>query len=443
MSRHQQFDFKIKNELLEKAENLGVMVPYSDSLSNLFNPITIGLRNVPNRLAVQPMEGFDADPDGSPSALTLRRYTRYAEGGSGLIWFEATGVIPEGRSNPYQLMISSRSLSRFENLVMQTRKAAYRVYGNAQELFTVLQLTHSGRYSKPEGKSKPVIAVSNPFLEGKDDQVHIIKDDELDRLQDHYVKAARLAREAGFDAVDIKSCHGYLINELLAAYAREKSRYGGAFSNRISFLLEVIQKIHDRVPGLDLAVRLNAYDGIHYPYGFGVSKDGSLEIDLKEPKELIQSLGNAGCSLINITAGNPYYNAHISRPFDQPVSGTLVPEEHPLEGIARLIKLCGELQKDFPYIPFVGTGFSWLRSFFPHVGAAAINRGKASIIGLGRSSLAYPDAPRDLMKNRKLDSKKVCIACSKCSELMRAGCVVGCVTRDSTIYGKEHKKNCP
>ncbi len=299
-------------------------------------------------------------------------------------------------------------------------------------------MTHSGRYSQPEGKPWPQVAGFNPFLDRKPENVQILSDDELDRLQDDYVEAARLGVKAGFDSVDIKACHGYLVNELLAAYTRENSRYGETFENRTRFLQETVQRIKDDVPGLCLAVRLSACDGI--PGGFGVSKDNPEEADLSEPKELVRRLIHSGSSLFNITTGNPYKNPHQGRPFDRPLHGVSPPDEHPLEGVSRLFKLTAEFQKEFPDIPFVGTGFSWLRHFFPNAGAAVLQKGEASFIGLGRSSLAYPDAPRDLMNTGSLDSEKVCITCSRCTELMRHGYESGCVMRDQEIYGSLYKK---
>jgi 2,4-dienoyl-CoA reductase-like NADH-dependent reductase (Old Yellow Enzyme family) len=299
-------------------------------------------------------------------------------------------------------------------------------------------LTHSGRYSKLEGKSLPQVAGFNPNLDSKPEDIRILSDDELDRLQDEYVEVARLAEEAGFDAVDIKACHGYLVNELLAARTRKGSQYGETFENRTRFLSEVVQKVRDRAPRLCLAVRMSAFDGI--PGGFGVSRDNPEDIDLAEPKELVRILTQSNCSLFNITVGNPYEKPHLGRPFDRPLQGAPLPEEHPLEGIARLMRITATFQKEFPAIPFVGTGYSWLRHFFSNVGAAVLQRGEATLIGLGRSSFAYPDAPKDLMNSGTLDSGKVCISCSRCTELMRDGHESGCVMKDKKIYGKLYQK---
>lgn len=438
MSRHEPFTFQSGPELLRKVDELGAEIPFQDSVSPLFKKLPIRYKTLANRLSVQPMEGFDANMDGSPGELTFRRYLRYAKGGCGLIWFEATSVVPKGRSNPHQLMVHSRNLDSFKRLVEEIRRAAQRTFGSTHEIFLVLQLTHSGRYSQPEGQPLGQVASFDSNLDRKPEDVRILSDDELDRLEDKYVEAGILAEQAGFDAVDIKACHGYLVNELLAARRRKCSRYGETFENRARFLSEVVQKLSDRTPRLFLAVRLSAFDGI--PGGFGVSRDDPEDIDLSEPKELVRRLVQSNCSLFNITVGNPYEKPHLGRPFDRPLQGALLPEEHPLEGIIRLLSITKIFQKEFPDIPFVGTGYSWLRHFFPNVGAAVIQRGEASLIGLGRSSFAYPDAPKDLMSSGSLDSSKTCISCSRCTELMRNGFESGCVMKDKEIYGKLYQK---
>jgi len=439
MSQHEAFAFQSSEALLQKASDLGIELPFQTDLSPLFEGITLGSKKITNRLAVQPMEGYDADSDGSPSDLTFRRYKRFARGGSALLWFEATSVVPEGRSNPRQLWLHDQSVDGFQRLVEETRKEALRSFGDKHDIYCVLQLTHSGRYSRPKGKPQPHVAMFNPILDKKRENLHILSDKELDLLQESFAGAACLAGRAGFDAVDIKACHGYLVNDLLASFERQNSKYGGFFNNRVRFLTEIAKKIRKEVPQIHLAVRLNAYDGIPFPDGFGVSKDESGCIDLTEPKKVVMRLFDEGCSLLNITAGIPYLFPHLGRPFDRPLPGAPIPPEHPLEGISRLISITAEFQKEFPELPIVGTGYTWLRHFFPHVGAAVLRNKKATFIGVGRSAFAYPGAPLDLMEKGKMDPKKVCISCSRCSEMMRMGGIAGCVMKDKEIYGKKYK----
>lgn len=434
--KHEKFKFKSINELLGKAKELGLQLPYSEDAGILLQPTLVSGKQIPNRLVVQPMEGFDGKKNGSPGELTIRRYLRYAEGGSGMIWFEATSVSEDGRSNPHQLMLNHDTLGEFKSLVDKTKFHAIKAFGSSHEPFLVLQLTHSGRYSRPDGVSSEKVFNKNPWLDIKDEGKYLYSDEDIERIKDNYIRAIALAKDAGFDAVDIKASHGYLLHEMLGAINRTDSMYGGNFENRTRLLNE----LYDHNTDIINSVRLNATDLVPYPFGFGMKKDDSVEIDLDETKKVIKNLSHRNCSLLNITAGIPRYNAHIGRPFDRPVKGSLIPYEHPIEGIVRLIKITAELQMEFPDIPFVGTAYSWLRQYSPYIGAGVIKNNMARFIGLGRNSFAYPDAPRDLMQNGKLDPEKSCISCSRCTELMSFGFNSGCVIRDKEIYGKIYKQ---
>ena len=105
MSRY--FKYKTAEALLAEAKALGVdpHVRLSDDLGSLFQQTLVAGRHVGNRLAIQPMEGCDGEPDGSPGELTFRRFRRFGAGGAKLIWGEACAVVPEGRANPRQLVI--------------------------------------------------------------------------------------------------------------------------------------------------------------------------------------------------------------------------------------------------------------------------------------------------------------------------------------------------
>jgi 2,4-dienoyl-CoA reductase-like NADH-dependent reductase (Old Yellow Enzyme family) len=440
MAPHQPFGFGSFEELMQAARDMGLEIPGQEDLAPLFKPIKIGDHTIPHRLAVHPMEGADASPDGAPSEMTLRRYRRFAQGGHGLIWFEAAAVMPTGRSNPHQLMITSGNAPMFRRLVDETRQTARQSWGERQDILCVLQLTHAGRYSRPQGRPLPQVSFPSPYLDRAAAGLHVLSDRELDRLQDDFIIAARLARQAGFDAVDIKCCHGYLLNDLLAGYSRPQGRYGSEFENRTRFLIEAIHRIQAEEPKLMLTARLSAYDGIPFPFGFGSNRHPPPAMDLTEVKTLTRKLLFLGCRFFSFSAGNPHVKPHLGRPFDRPAADTALPDEHPLEGVQRLLSITANLQREFPHVPVVGTGYSWLRQYFPYVAAAVLQRGEASLVGLGRSAFAYPEAPRDLMEKGILDHQKVCITCSKCSELLRQGRNSGCVVRDSEIYAEIYQK---
>ncbi len=455
-SQHERFSLHDRAALARCAAELGVAIPWSDDLSILFTPLEIAGHGLSNRFAVQPMEGCDAEADGTPGPLTLRRYRRFAAGGSGLIWFEATAATAEGRANPHQLWITAANVGAFRRLVEQTRAAAKSGGTAGHELLLILQLTHSGRYSRPAGVPRPIIVQHNPILDARQNlrpDYPLISDAELDRLQDDFVRAAELAAAAGFDGVDIKACHGYLVSELLAAFTRKGSRYGVSFENRTRFLLEVVAQIRAQLPDLIITSRISLHDGPPYPFGFGTCGTwGTGETcgtgfqpviaseDLTEPLELARNLHTLDCLVLNVSVGNPYYNPHFGRPHDLPLAGAAVPPEHPLIGVARLLRLTAEVQHALPTVPIVGTGYSWLRHLLPNVAAGAIARGDAALVGLGRQALAYPDCVYDLAKYGRLDRNKACNACSGCSQIMRDGGHAGCRVHDCEIYADEYRR---
>jgi 2,4-dienoyl-CoA reductase (NADPH2) len=442
MSRHERFAFRNARSLLAKAGELGVALPYRDGIEPLFEPLALpGGRRLANRLVVHPMEGADAADDSGPGPLTFRRYRRFVHGGSGLVWFEATAVEPEGRSNPHQLLLNGRTKAGFRALVEEARAAADGTVGSAPDPAFILQLTHSGRFAKPEGIPKPVIAQHNPWLDplrGVRQEDPLVTDSALDRLKERFVEAAGEAAEAGFDGVDVKACHGYLVGELLGARNRPDSRYGGSFENRARFLVETIAAIRRAYPALILACRLGVFDTVPYPNGFGAdpSTDSAGREDLSEPIALLDRLAAAGLEILNITIGIPAWKPHYGRPFNRPAAGGAVPEEHPLEGIARLIRIGGAVQRARPGIPVVGTGYSWLRGFAPNIGAGVLAEGSASLIGFGRMSFAHPDLALELRTSGGLDKRKLCTACSGCTNLLRAGGPAGCTVRDKSVYSR-------
>ncbi|UCG49042.1 MAG: FAD-dependent oxidoreductase, partial [Phycisphaerales bacterium] len=374
---------------------------------------------------------------------------RFAAGGAGLIWAEATAVVPEARANPRQLWIHEGSKDGFAAMVEMMQQTAAKSMGPDHKPVLVLQLTHSGRYSKPEGKASPIIPQRDPYrdplvpqqvpnADAKSriaDNCPLVTDEYLDELQDAYVVAARTAFDVGFDAVDIKSCHGYLINELFACYNR-KGKYGGSFENRTRFVLEVIDKIRAELgEGAAVTTRLGIYDAIPYPYGWAVDKNDYTKPDLTEPKKLIALLQQRGVKLINITMANPYFNPHVGRPFNEAIVGGYEQPEHPLTGVNRLMNLTAGIQREFPDIAIVGTGYSWLRTMFANVGASNKTKGRTTLVGAGRMAFAYPDFAKDILKKGRMSPEKVCVACSACTQIMRDGGMTGCVVRDNKVYG--------
>ena len=425
-----------KEALLDQCAEAGVSLPYAEDLSSLAETAEISGHVFHNRLACQAMEGCDGTADGRPDELTKRRYARFAEGGAGLIWFEATAVMREGRANPRQLWITEDNLDSFKREVEEIRETAMKKNGYAPVI--VMQATHSGRYSKPDGVPAPLIAYHSPIFE-KDHPIsddRIVSDDYLDRVGEALVNGARLAEKAGFDGVDIKACHRYLNCELLSAFTRP-GRYGGSFENRTRLLRESVAGAR-QVCGDNFLVstRMNAYDGFPYPYGFGVAEGNGIEPDFTEAKEILRMLSSLGVKLVNITMGNPYFNPHVNRPY---VRGGYEPEEAPIHGVARMLNGTAELKKAVPEMKLICSGLSYLGTSAPHVVSAFVKDGGFDFAGFGRTIFAYPDFARDILSGG-MKKEKCCIACSKCTEIMRTpGGTPGCAIRDP-LYTDLYRK---
>ena len=425
---HEKFSYRDIGDLRAKTEEIGGWLPLSEDVRILAQEYELCGRKLGNRIVYQPMEGCDAADDGSPGELTLRRYERIARGGPGLVWFEAAAVVPEGRAQKRQMHINRGNLDNFKKAVEGIKEGC--LAGNGFEPVVILQATHSGRYSRPNGLPEPVIAYNNPLFEmdAPIDKSHIISDSGLKELEGIYADAARLAEEAGFDGVDVKACHRYLICELLSAFTREGD-YGGSFDNRIRFLTNSI-KAAQAATGKNFIVttRMNIYDGFPYPYGFGVSGNGGTEPDMSEPVKLAGILHkDLGVETVNLVMGNPYVNPHVSRPFD---NGTYVPDEHPLTGVSRMMRGIAEIQRAHPGLKVIASGFSYLRQFAPHLAAGMLEQGYAGLAGFGRESLADPGFARDITAEGRVDARRVCLTCGQCALRLRYGMETGCVLRD-------------
>lgn len=381
----------------------------------LCTPLSIGQRTIENRILLQPMEGCDCKTSGTPGDLTVEKYIRAAHSGAGMIWFEANAVCPEGRTNPRQMMLTEENLPAFRALTETVRKEAAETTGVRPLL--ILQLTHSGRQS-----IVPMIAYRHPIYEAARpvSDENVVTDEYLDTLPERYAHSARLAAEAGFDGVDVKSCHGYLVQELLSAFCRT-GRYGGSFENRTRLYRNAVKAVRNAVGGaLLLTARISVSDMVPKPYGFGTTETN--ELDFSEPDELIGMLVREGIELVNVTVGNPYYNPHVNRPYRR---GFYEAPESAEAGLMRFEIIEKHLKTAFPDLPIAASGLSYYREDLFRQAERILMEGTADLVGFGRMWLAYPDFYRDYLAGT-FDPKKCCLACSKCTELMRNGLVSGC-----------------
>lgn len=445
-------------------ESLGLSIPCDDAIESggpLAQPIEVDGKKIGNRFCIHPMEGWDGTLDGHPTDATLRRWKHFGLSGAKLIWGgEAVAVSHEGRANPNQLLINDDTLSDLALLRDALVAAHLRACGKADDLYVGLQLTHSGRFSRPNDKRKaePRILYHHPFLDrrvGIDDAYPILTDDKIRNIIDDYVRAARLAQQIGFEFVDVKHCHGYLGHEFLSAHTRQGD-FGGSFENRTRFLRDVVAGIRAVAPGLQIVVRVSAFDlvpfrpdpeqstngkmgpgipdayddALPYRWGFGVKNEDPQEYDLDEPARFLSLLRDLDIKLVNISGGSPYYNPHIQRPALYPPSDGYQPPEDPLIGVMRQMEVTRRLKQQFPELVFVGTGYTYLQEFLPLVGQAAIRAGWVDSIGLGRMVLSYPELPLDVISGRGVQRKRICRTFSDCTTAPRNGLPSGCYPLD-------------
>ena len=432
-------DLPFDETLLPSAES-----PFNRSIQ-LKSGKTIG-----NSLCILPMEGWDGTTDGRPTDFTRNRWKKFAISGAKLLFgCEAVAVCHSGKANPNQLVLNADTFQDFVELRQLILDEHTKAFGKTDDLVIGLQLTHSGRFSKPSSHKafEPQILYSHPFLNSKfglSADYPTLTDEDIDQIIEQYVDAAVLAQKAGFDFVDVKHCHGYLGHEFLSAVNRE-GRYGGSFENRTRYLRNIVAGIRQAAPGLEMGIRLSAFDmlpfkkgpagtGIpetaeQYPFAFGGNPNG-LGFDLSETKKLQALVESLGIQLVCVTGGSPYYNPHLMRPALFPPSDGYLPPEDPLLGVKRQIDVTHELKQAFPELVIIGSGYSYLQEWLPNVAQSVLHNRMADSIGFGRMVLSYPTMPADMVAGRALVRNQICRTFSDCTTAPRNGLISGCYPLD-------------
>lgn len=457
--------FKTAAAFRARLEALDLTLPFDETIEQgdgapLAAPQDFGFARSGNRFAILPMEGWDGTLDGRPTDLTQRRWSHFGRSGAKLIWGgEAVAVRHDGRANPNQLAIGPHAERDLAALCDTLTTAHRERFGRDDDLVIGLQLTHSGRFSRPDadGRPRPLVAYAHPVLDRRlppGTHPAVLNDGDIDRLIDDFVAAAGIAARAGFQFVDLKHCHGYLGHELLTSVERP-GRYGGSFENRTRFLRNLVDGIRARVPGLHLAVRLSAFDTVPYRkdlegvgtpetdpngyrFAFGLMKGPHTPPDLADTSAFLRLLESLDVRLVCLSAGSPYYTPHIQRPALFPPSDGYLPPEDPLAGVARQIRVTAALRRAFPNLVFVGSAYSYLQEWLPHVAQAAVRERKVDVVGLGRMVLSYPDLPADVLAGRPLARKSICRTFSDCTTGPRNGLISGCFPLDPFYGGHPH-----
>lgn len=445
----------------ERMTALGVDLPLEDAIekapsSPLAAPLEIGGFKVGNRYAVHPMEGWDATADGKPTPDLIRRWERFAESGAKLIWgFEAMAVRHDGRANPAQLVLNAENAPYIREAVQRALDVHARDFGTTSDLLWGYQLTHSGRFSRPNQKTvfEPSLAYRHPIVDRRYNVAAnqpVMTDDEVKRLIEDYVNAAVLAEKSGVPFVDVKQCHGYLGHEFLSAFTREGAYGGDTLEERSRFAREIIEGIRQAAPRLIIGVRLSAFDWVPfkkgpdantgipeeysdllpYRYGFGINPDNPVEMDLTEPVRYLRMLKEWGVAAVNVSCGSPYYNPHIQRPALYPPSDGYQPPEDPIVGVARQANVVRVLKRSVPEMPLVSSGLTYLQEYLPQVGQALVRQGWTDVLGLGRMMLSYPRLVADSLEKGVVEKGKICRTFSDCTTAPRNGLKSGCYPLD-------------
>ncbi len=450
--------------------SLGIDLPCEDSIESgpgavIASPVPhaqISGKTIGNRIAIHPMEGWDGTRTGGVTDEMRRRWERFGESGAKLICGgEAMAVRADGRANPNQLIIVEENRQGLRELVEILKQSHSERYGTTDDLVIGFQLTHSGRFCRPNDNAvyEARVAFRHPILDPKfkvksDEQVWT--DDEIRELIQCYIRAAAIARDVGADFVDIKHCHGYLLHEFLGAHTRP-GEFGGSFENRTRILREVIQGIRSSGNDIDFAVRLSTFDKVPhrpdpelsrpgklgpgipedfsnclpYEYGFGVNPDDPTQIDLEEPFKFVDLCSALGVKILNTTAGSPYYTPHIQRPAAYPPSDGYQPAYDPLIDAERQMQVVKQIKARVgDRMAVVGSGYSYLQEFLPHVSQYVLRHGWADMIGLGRVVLSYPEILADAAKKGEMTPRKICRTFSDCTTAPRNGIISGCYPLD-------------
>jgi len=383
----------------------------------LLKPVKIGNRVCKNRFFAQPMECTDADDDGNPTELTYRRYENLFKGGWGLVDLEAISITQESRSRKNQLLIQKQNAPALEKFIKHLKEIN-------KDILIVFQLTHSGELSNTDFSRRVTVCPSYTY--GGD----LLSEEDVDKIMDDFVLAAKIAHDVGADGIDMKLCHGYLGSQILRPFNTRKWKYGGSWENRSRFAFDLQERILKAVndPGFLIGSKISVWEG--FPGGFGSEGPDSPILDLTEPLALVKGLEERGAQYIVQSAGSPSIT----------VSLTQAEKSHPY-----IAYLHPTFQKAFnevlkPETVLVGSNYSvWengnkqLQMVDPKdntmfkVGAKNIERGIVDMIALGRQSFADPLLPNKLAEGKEEDIK-FCTLCDNCLELLIRQEKIGCCT---------------
>jgi 2,4-dienoyl-CoA reductase-like NADH-dependent reductase (Old Yellow Enzyme family)/thioredoxin reductase len=361
------------------------------NLSHLFQPIKIRSMELKNRVMMAPMVTGYAGPDGEVTERLIDYLVARAWGGVGLIEVEAAFVRPDGKVAVNELGIHK------DELIPGLRQMTDLVHKGKAKVS--VQLIHGGRQTTASIIGSQPVAPSPLADPSTGETPRELTVPEILEIEEAFAQAARRAKEAGFDAIELHGAHGYLIGQFLSPFSnRRTDEYGGNLPGRTRFAVEIVQKTRQVV-------------GDDYPIFFRISADEYVSggLDLPQSQAIARILQDAGVDAISVSAGNYASPGLIFVPPLEIERGIFVPLA---QGIKQAVS-----------IPVVAVG----RLHEPAMAAQVIALGQADMVALGRALLTDPGWVEKTQRG-EVDEIKPCISCNQaCINYLLSGQPVSCL----------------
>jgi 2,4-dienoyl-CoA reductase-like NADH-dependent reductase (Old Yellow Enzyme family) len=360
----------------------------------LFTPGRIGEVEIRNRIVMPAMTTRLADADGFVTDATIAWFEARARGGAGLVTVEMASPEKAGRHRRRELGIyDDRFLPGLTRLAARLHEAGARA---------AIQLGHGGGHTRPDVCGETPLAPSAIPYRVLETTVETVVPlamtaEHIEATIAAHVAAARRAGDAGFDMVELQACHGYLISQFLNPVEnRRGDAYGGTLENRARFLLDILRRLQQALPGFPVVVRLGADD--FFPGGL-VPQEGV---------RVARWVAEAGAAAVHVSAG--HYRS-------LPSAERMIPPMAYPEGC--FLPYSARIRSEVA-VPVIAVG----RLGDPVLAEAALAEGKADFVALGRPLIADPDWGRKVGTGA---SPRRCIACNTCIDGMRGGASIHCL----------------
>jgi len=369
-------------------------------LKHLFSPVNIGTLTLKNRIVMLPMETFLADADGNPSADLIEYYATRAQGGAALIVIEITIAHFTSRA-PHSLGLYD------DSFLPGWSKLTRAVHDGGALIFA--QIAHHGRQTRSKITGYPLVASSAIPCPWMKEMPKELTKDEIAELVDSFGRAARRAKDAGCDGVEVHGAHGYLVCNFMSPFTNKRTdEYGATLSGRMRFPLQIIADIKEKC-------------GLDYPVSFRLSVDELVPggIEPREAAVMVTMLAEAGVDIVNLSRGNYASFQMVIPPYGIPP--------------APLAEFAGRLKQNIEVPLLLGH-----RIQDPLVAEQILKSSQADLIGMGRALIADPDLPLKAASGR-LDEIIPCVGCNQgcIGRLMEQRAAVTCLVNPTA--GRESK----